>query len=71
MAISIRDLKDRQTWIRIGYALSAIWMVGVLLVSGGNPKHPVFEYIFIVPLAGWIVGLVIGRFVWRKPDRSD
>jgi len=65
------DLKDRQTWIRIGYALSAIWMVGVVIVSGGNPKHRAFDYIFIVPLAGWIVGLLVARFVWRKSEGSD
>ena len=64
MALNIGDLKDRQTWIRIGYALSAVWMVGTVVVSGGNPKHPAFGYIFIVPLAGWVVGLVIARLVW-------
>lgn len=65
------NLKDRQTWIRIGYALSAIWMVGVLIVSGGSPKHPAFDYIFIVPLAGWVVAILIARLIWRRPGRPD
>jgi hypothetical protein len=71
MALNIGDLKDRETWIRIGYVLSAIWMVGVLIVSDGRASHPAFDYIFIVPLAGWILGLVIARVIRRGPDRSD
>jgi hypothetical protein len=63
------DLKDRETWSRIGYVASAGWILGVLVVSGGSLKHPAFDYIFIVPLAGWILGLLIARFVWRGPDR--
>jgi len=64
------DLKDRETWTKIGYALSAIWMVGVLVVSGGSPKHPAFDYIFIVPLVGWVVALVIAWLVRRGPPRT-
>jgi len=64
------DFKDRETWTRIGYVLSVIWMVGILVVSGGRVTHPAFDYIFIVPLGGWILGLLIARFVWRGPDRS-
>ncbi|MDH3234214.1 MAG: hypothetical protein OEQ29_11900 [Alphaproteobacteria bacterium] len=63
------DFKDRETWTRIGYVLSVIWMVGVLVVSGGKATHPAFDYIFIVPLVGWILGLLIARFIWRGPSR--
>jgi hypothetical protein len=65
------DLKDRETWTRIGYVLSVVWMMAILLVSGGRVTHPAFDYIFIVPLAGWIIGLVIARLIWRRPGRPD
>jgi hypothetical protein len=57
-----------QLWRGIGYALTAAWMAGILIVTGSDPAHPWFDYIFVVPLAGWIVGLGIARFVAdRRP----
>lgn len=50
-------------WRGIGYAVTAAWMVAILVVTGSNPAHPWFDFIFVVPLAGWIVGLGIARLV--------
>ena len=52
-------------WKNIGYVISAIWMVGVLVITGSDTKHALFRYIFLVPLAGWILGLIIGALLKR------
>jgi hypothetical protein len=59
------DLLRKLTWHRIGYILSALWVGGILVATGGNVRHPLFDYIFIVPLAGWAVGLTIGHLLGR------
>lgn len=52
-----------QLWRGIGYGLTAAWMIGILIVSDSNPAHPWFNYIFVVPLIGWIIGIGIARFL--------
>jgi len=59
------DLRQRETWVRFGYALSAGWMLLVVVLSGGDPRHPLFIYIFLVPLAGWALALVVEALVRR------
>lgn len=63
-------LLDRRFWHPVGYGLSALWMIGMLIVTNGNGKDPLFKYFFTVPLAGWIVGIAIGfaikTFVIKK-----
>ena len=36
-------------------------------------SHPLFRYIFIVPLAGWIVGLAVARLLnrFRPPEQPE
>ena len=53
-----------RTWVKVGYALTALWMVVVLYVTGGRADHPFFATIFLVPIGGWIV-TVVGRRLWR------
>lgn len=57
-------------WHRVGYALTSAWFVYVLWKSGADPSHVNFRYIFIVPLAGWILGLAVAAIVRRvwPPD---
>ncbi len=43
-------------------------MLYVLWATGGDPKAPLFDYIFVVPLAGWIVGLGLARLLRRRQD---
>ena len=50
---------------KIGYILSALWMGAVVVIAKGDTKHFLFNFIFTVPLAGWIVGLGIAAFLRR------
>ena len=50
-------------WNKIGFALTAVWMVVVLAITGGRVTHPFFDYIFSVPLVTWIVALIVGRLL--------
>ena len=60
------DWSSRLTWHRVGYCLSALWVGGVLIATDGNVRAPLFDYIFIVPLAGWALGLAIGQILGRR-----
>ena len=53
------------TGTKIGYALTAAWMVGVLVYTDGDVRHPVFDTLFIVPLGGWVVALTVARVIRR------
>ena len=50
---------------KVGYVLSAVWMAGIVVVTKGDTRHFLFNFIFIVPLAGWIIGLGIAAFLRR------
>ncbi len=65
------DWRDRETWQRIGYTATAAWMLAVLVITGSDVTHPLFDYIFVVPLAGWILGLLVARLVARRPPPAD
>jgi hypothetical protein len=62
-----RDWRDRGLWHPIGYALTAAWMLVVVVVTESDPAHPFFDTIFIVPITGWILGLAIARLIGRRP----
>ena len=51
-------------WTKIGYILTAAWMVVMLAITGGDVIHPFFDYIFSVPLGLWIAALV-GARLWK------
>ena len=65
------DWRSRQFWMIVGYIGSAAWMVFVLLRTGGNVEDPMFELIFVVPLAAWIAGLVLARIIAALRQRND
>lgn len=56
-------LNRAHLWRGVGYALTAAWMIGILVVTDSDPAHPWFDYIFVVPLVGWIVAVGIGRLI--------
>jgi hypothetical protein len=58
--------RSRRLWHPVGYAFTGLWILGVLLVTGGNARHPLFDYIFAVPLAAWIGGLIAAALVKRR-----
>lgn len=61
--------QSRRFWITVGYAGSAAWMLLVLAVTNADVSDPFFNTIFLVPLAGWVLGLVIARLVVYLRDR--
>jgi len=62
--------RSRQFWMSVGYIGSAVWMLFVLARTGGNVEDPLFELIFVVPLAAWITGLVLARVIKALHERS-
>jgi len=57
--------RSRRLWHPLGYAATAAWMVVVLNLTHEDTNHPLFRLIFIVPLAGWILGILAGKAVGR------
>jgi hypothetical protein len=55
--------RDKKTWNVAGYALTAAWIGYVALKSGGDPAHPLFDFIFLVPIALWLVIIVATRLL--------
>jgi hypothetical protein len=60
--------RSRRLWRPLGYALTVGWMIYVLAATGADRSHPLFDTIFIVPLAGWILGLVTAWALRRWLD---
>ena len=59
-------MTDRPTpfsWTKIGYAVTAAWMLFVVVYTDSDPKHPLFSFVFIVPLAGWITAIAVIKVV--------
>jgi len=54
-------LKSRSFWNRLGYVFTAIWIAFVLLMTNGDGEAPLFNTIFLVPLAFWVIILIIRR----------
>jgi hypothetical protein len=65
------EWSSRRLWMTVGYVASAAWMLLVLAMTNGNVRDPFFNMIFIVPLAGWVIGLVIARVVVAVRNRRD
>ncbi len=65
------DWQSRRLWMTVGYVGSAGWMLLVLAVTNGDVSDPFFNTIFLVPLTGWVVGLVIARIVVYLRDRRN
>ncbi len=63
-----RDWRDRGIWHPVGYGLTALWMLLVLTVTEADVRHPFFSTIFIAPIGGWLLGLLLARLIaWRRP----
>jgi hypothetical protein len=57
---------DGLPWSKIAYGLTAAWMIGIVGVTGGDVTHPLFDYIFLVPLAGWVMGLIVQKILEKR-----
>ena len=66
--------RSRRLWHPLGYAATALWMAFVLSLTHADTSHPLFGYLFLVPLAGWIAGValawLIGR-IWPAESGSE
>ncbi len=71
MALDLKniDWRGRRLWQGIGYFASAAWMVYVLSASGGDIEHPLFDYIFVVPIGMWAVGLAVAWAIRKIAGR--
>ncbi len=56
----------RSRWHTVGFYLTAAWLLLVVAVSGGDRSHALFDYIFIVPLAGWTAAVLVNRINQRR-----
>jgi len=56
---------------RIGWALTVAWVGGVLLITNGDMSHPLFDFIFLAPLACWLVGLGVAKLLLGHKDDSE
>ena len=56
-------------WSKVGFGLTAVWMMVVLAITGARVTHPLFDYIFSVPLVCWIAGLIVGRLLEARRGR--
>ena len=57
--------RSRSFWQPVGYGLTALWMIGIIAVTREDVRHPLFSLIFVVPLAGWIIGIAAARAIAR------
>ena len=66
------EQKGLPAWTKAGYGLTALWMLIVLWITGNDPGHPFYQYIFSVPLAGWIAALVVRYIIrtWRRGQKD-
>ena len=57
------DWRSRAFWLRVGWITTFVWLVYVYETTGGETSHPLWNYIFIVPLAGWFGVMIVGRIL--------
>ena len=60
-------------WTKVGFALTAGWMLAVVAITGSDVTHPLFGYIFNVPIVAWIAALLVARLVkaWRQRNPGN
>ena len=59
------DWRTRTFWLRAGWIATFLWVVFVWETTGGDGSRPLFYFIFIVPLLGWLAGLIVARLIAR------
>ena len=58
--------RSARLWRPLGYFASFAWIAAILIATEGNTRAPLFQYVFIVPLAGWVVGLAAAAIIKRR-----
>ena len=64
------DWRGRRLWQTAGYFASAAWMIYVLAETGGRVEDKLFDYIFIVPIGIWTVGIAVAWLVKKLAGRQ-
>ncbi len=62
------NLKRRSFWTRMGYLFSTAWIIFILIKTQGDMTDPWFNWIFLVPLGVWALGILVARLIKGKPD---
>jgi len=60
------DWRSGKTWRMAGWIATGLWIAAILVLTGNDTADPLYDLIFIVPLAGWIVGVTVARLVRRR-----
>ncbi len=53
--------RDRASWNRAGWVLTALWAIYVVEATRGDSSHPLFRFVFLAPLALWATLIVARR----------
>ncbi|MCP5368486.1 MAG: hypothetical protein H6906_13340 [Hyphomicrobiales bacterium] len=64
------DWRSARTWQKLGYGLTAAWMLFVILYTDSDPGHPLFNAIFLVPIAGWVAAIALARVLGPRLRRD-
>ncbi len=67
--------RSARLWQPLGYAATAAWVLYVIASTGGDPSAPLFDYIFVVPIGMWALGISVAWAIGRllppsRPPRS-
>ncbi|MDP6709515.1 MAG: hypothetical protein QF893_24510 [Alphaproteobacteria bacterium] len=63
--------RDKRSWHLAGIILTAAWLTYVAIRTGGDPTHPLFDFIFIVPLIAWLLLVLLGNLLGRRRGDGD
>lgn len=65
------DWHNPRTWQAVGIVATGLWLTYVAAATGFDPTAPLFDFIFLVPLAGWLAILLVTRILERRRKDRD
>ncbi len=71
MSYERTDRPGRHIWPTVCMYLTAIWLFAVVAITNGDQAHPLYEYIYIVPLAVWLAAIAFNKIKQRRDARSS
>jgi hypothetical protein len=64
-------LDEASTWRRAGWIATVLWVIYVYETTKGDPAHPLFNYIFLVPLSLWAIFILAARLLRDRTPPAD
>ena len=64
-------LDEATTWRRAGWIATVLWVIYVYETTKGDPAHPLFNYIFLVPLSLWLFFILARRLMRERAPPPD